>query len=199
MRSSLLSTPLATFRCRKHRQAIQQLWQISAGDDDTLAGRPLEGNFREAGLAPGGWIREARSLAPGLYCQMCLAEGDVEPLPDYDLDDLNDAGLTDVPHIGMTADDFDLDATWRQIEANFGGMIVATRERPSASAKFDGRLRTDPRLQDSLRNALFDRRSPAQTSGRINQLQSTPPLMGAMWSSKPPPPVARASPTGFRF
>jgi hypothetical protein len=110
---------MAAFRCRKHRQAIQKPWQVSKDTDGGRAARPLEGSFRDDGLAPGGWVRETRRLADGLYCQACLAEGDAKSLPDYDAEDLRDAGLLDVPHVGMTADDFDLVDVWRHIKKSY--------------------------------------------------------------------------------
>ena len=148
---------MISFRCRKHRQPVQLLWQITSDDAGRLAARSVEGNYKDGTLVPGGWHLEPRPLSPGLYCQTCLAEGDASPLPDYDEGDLADAGLLDVPHIGTSADEFDLDSAWLGVESEFGEMIVAKRERTATPAEFDGRLRSDRRLHEALRDALFNR------------------------------------------
>lgn len=146
---------MISFRCRKHRQPAQQLWQV-AKDGKGRAGRPLTGNFKD-GLATGGWIKEKRALEPGLYCQHCLSDGDDSPLPDYDEQDLVDAGLNDTPHVGQGADDFQLDTAWKKLSGTLSDLVVATRDREPSPAKFDTRLRTDSRLHPDLQSALYDR------------------------------------------
>lgn len=143
---------MISFRCRKHRQPVQRLWQVSKNGHDGLAGRPLEGVQRD-GLSPGGWVEESRKLAPGLYCQHCLEAGDTAPLPDYDDQDLKDAGLLDTPHIGQSADDFDLEAAWKKLAKPLSKLVIATRDRAASPARFDTRLRTDARLHSDLRTA----------------------------------------------
>ena len=91
-----------------------------------MAGRPLEGVYRD-GLSPGGWVEECRKLASGLYCQHCLGTGDTTALPDYDDQDLKDAGLLDTPHIGQSADDFNLDTAWKKVS------VVTIEHRTSAA------------------------------------------------------------------
>ena len=83
---------MISFRCRKHRQPIQEPWQVATDGSHGHAGRPLAGNFKE-GLTPGGWTKEDRKPVPGLYCQRCLGDGDEQ--------DLADAGLLDTPHVGQ--------------------------------------------------------------------------------------------------
>lgn len=147
---------MISFRCRKHRDPVQRLWQVAKDGRTALAGRPLEGAHRE-GLTPGGWVKEGRKLAPGLYCQRCLEAGDTAPLPDYDEQDLRDAGILDTPHIGQSADDFDLEAAWKKLSKPLSKLVVATRDRPASPARCDPRLRSDPRLHADLRTALYDR------------------------------------------
>src|SRR5256885_3191449 len=100
---------MTNFRCRKHRQGHQELWQISVADG-VRAARVVAGP-KDGDQVTGGWVREDRSLAPGLYCKLCLKEGSSEAIPDYDEQDLIEAGLNDPPHIGLTAADFSLDET----------------------------------------------------------------------------------------
>ena len=123
---------------------------------DGLAGRPLEGAYK-GGLLPGGWIQEGRELAEGLYCQLCLDDGDCDPLADYDEQDLADAGLLDTPHIGQSASDFSLDAAWERLSKPLSKLVIATRDRAASPARFDTRLRTDARLHSELRTALYER------------------------------------------
>jgi DEAD/DEAH box helicase domain-containing protein len=111
----------------------------------------------EDGLTPGGWVKEERKLVPGLYCQHCLREGADAPLADYDKRDLADAGLLDTPHVGQGAEDFRLDSAWKQLSKSLSKMVVATRDRQPSPARFDARLRTDGRLHDDLRTALYER------------------------------------------
>lgn len=146
---------MISFRCRKHRQSVQRLWQIAPVGKSSRAARPLEGAHL-TGLSPGAWVKENRKLAPGLYCQHCMDSGDVSPLPDYDEQDLREVGLLDTPHIGQTASDFDLDAAWKKLSKPLSKMVVATRDRAAAPARFDTRLRSDTRLQPDLRTILYD-------------------------------------------
>ncbi len=147
---------MISFRCRKHRQPVQQLWQVAKDGSHGRAGRPLAGNLKE-GLTPGGWVKEDRKLVPGLYCQGCLADGDNAPLGDYDEQDLADAGLLDTPHVGQGADDFQLDVAWKKLSKPLSKLVVATRDRKPSPAKLDTRLRSDARLHSDLRTALYDR------------------------------------------
>jgi DEAD/DEAH box helicase domain-containing protein len=147
---------MISLRCRKHRQPMQQLWQVAKDGSYGRAGRPLGGNFNE-GLTPGGWVKEDRNLVPGLYCQLCLADGDIARLGDYDQADLADAGLLDTPHVGQGADDFELDVAWKKLSQPLAKLVVATRDRKASPAKTDTRLRTDPRLHCDLRTALYGR------------------------------------------
>jgi len=84
-----------------------------------------------------------------------MDEGTVEPLADYDDRDLNDAGLSDVPHIGLTASDFNLGGVWGGIRDHFAGCIVAEDDRAPSPAKTDGGFRTDDRLQPAIRQAIL--------------------------------------------
>ncbi len=147
---------MISFRCRKHRQPIQELWQVAKDGSHGRAGRPLAGNFKE-GLTPGGWTKEDRKLVPGLYCQRCLTDGDKSPIADYDEQDLADAGLLDTPHVGQGAGDFQLDVAWKTLSKPLSKLVVATRDRKPSPAKIDKRLRTDSRLHADLRTALYDR------------------------------------------
>lgn len=142
------------FRCRKHRDSVQRLWQVAPATEGTHAARPIEGLFK-SGLQPGGWVAEARGLCPGLYCQTCIDEGNAEPLPDYDAQDLADAGLTDVPHIGLTAADFELAKVWDGLKDHFNACIVAEEERAPSPAQMDSRFRTDARLHAAVRQAIL--------------------------------------------
>ena len=142
------------FRCRKHRESVQKLWQVATTDEGGLAGRTLEGLLK-AGLRPGGWVPELRDLTPGLYCQQCLAEGSTEPLPDYDERDLEDAGLAEKPHVGLTASDFDLDKVWHEIRDCCSGLVVAEQNREGSTAKTDGAFRTDSRLFPALTESIL--------------------------------------------
>ena len=58
------------FRCRKHRQPVQLLLQVTNDGDGHRTARPLEGNFREGALVPGGFIFlgtvEVDRVPPGL-------------------------------------------------------------------------------------------------------------------------------------
>jgi DEAD/DEAH box helicase domain-containing protein len=148
---------MIAFRCRKHRQPLQRLWQVTLDREGRPSGRTLEGVPRDGALTSGGWRREERSLTAGLYCQTCLHDGDTSPIPDYDEQDLADAGLLDTPHIGLSAADFILESTWAKIEQEFGHLVVATRDRAEGLPSFDGSMRTDPRLHASIRESLFDR------------------------------------------
>src|SRR5262249_31135276 len=125
---------MISFRCRKHREPVQRLWQVAKDGRTALAGRPLEGVDRE-GLMPGAWGKERRRGAPGLYCGHCLEAGDPAPLPDYDEQDLRDAGLLDPPHIGQSADDFDLEAAWKNLSKPLSKLLVATRDRAASPAR----------------------------------------------------------------
>ena len=148
---------MIAFRCRTHRQPIQSLWQVARNGRTGLASRPLSGVFKE-GLTPGGWVKETRKLTPGLYCQHCLEAGDTSPLPDYDEQDLADAGLADTPHVGQAAGDFQLEAAWKKLSKSLSKLVVATRDREPAPAKHDARLRTDSRIHPDLRDALYERK-----------------------------------------
>ncbi len=147
---------MISFWCRKHRQPMQQLWQVAQDGSHGRAGRPLGGNSKE-GLTPGGWLKENRKLVPGLYCQHCLADGDTAPLGEYDQEDLADAGLLDTPHVGQGAIDFQLDVAWKKLSQPLSKLVVATRDRKASPAKIDTRLRTDSRLHRDLRTALYGR------------------------------------------
>ncbi len=146
---------MISFRCRKHREPVQRLWQVAKVGKSPRAGRPLEGAHL-TGLSPGAWVKEARRLVSGLYCQHCLEGGDTSPLADYDEKDLEEVGLLDTPHIGQTASDFDLDDAWKKLSKSLTNMVVATRDRAASPARNDPRLRSDPRLQPELRTALYD-------------------------------------------
>ncbi|MDP2728961.1 MAG: DEAD/DEAH box helicase [Dehalococcoidales bacterium] len=146
-----------SFRCRKHRQPLQKLWQIAQASDGELAGRTIDGSARENKQRPGGWILDKSGLLPGLYCKMCIQEGSKIPLPDYDDRDIAEAGLNDPPHIGLKAADFSAQNTWRIIEKEFGRLVVITRDRAKTSPIFDASLRTDQRLDTSIRTTLYDR------------------------------------------
>lgn len=146
---------MISFRCRKHRQGAQQLWQV-AKDGPGRAARALTGNPRD-GLVTGGWVKETRALQSGLYCQFCLSDGSTSPIPDYDEQDLADAGLMDTPHVGQSADEFQIDNAWGKLSGILSELVVAARDREPVPAKFDKRLRTDSRLHSDLRAALYDR------------------------------------------
>jgi DEAD/DEAH box helicase domain-containing protein len=146
-------SPTSHFRCRKHRQPIQLLWQIAKTSDGDFAGRPIEGEHRK-GIRPGGWIAENRSLPPGLYCQRCLEAGALEPISDYDEIDLQEAGLDDTPHIGLSAADFDLEDVWKNIKRGLSRLIIETRDTEMRPAKTDGRLNADARIDAGLRRAV---------------------------------------------
>lgn len=142
------------FRCRTHRDSIQKLWQVSRSDDGKLAGRPVEGILK-AGLRPGGWVPELRSLEEGLYCQACLTEGSTDPLPDYDQVDLAESGLLETPHIGLTANEFDLDSVWASMREHFVNMVVAEDDRNAFPPRNDSAFRTDSRLDAALKETVL--------------------------------------------
>jgi DEAD/DEAH box helicase domain-containing protein len=146
---------MIAFRCREHRvNDIQRLWQISEAADGTLAGRPIEGSYKDGGQKTGGWVLEARKLVPGLYCQHCLDAGGGTPLADYDEHDLRDAGLLDTVHVGLTAADFQIDSLWGGLSRTFKKMVAATSDRPAKAAVTDPSLLADNRLLPALKDVL---------------------------------------------
>ena len=144
-------------RCKSHKQPVQRLWQVARAPGGIPAGRSIEGAWAENTQRPGAWIKEARALSPGIYCQLCLESGLKTPMPDYDEADIKAAGLNDPPHIGLKASEFSADRAWAIVEKEYRSLIVAKRERPAAPARYDRTLREDKRLDPRMREALYDR------------------------------------------
>ncbi|MBS0189675.1 MAG: DEAD/DEAH box helicase [Planctomycetes bacterium] len=145
---------MIAFRCRDHRaEHIQLLLQVAPTDEGSLAARPLVGSHTGE-QKPGGWLEEKRPLAPGLYCQRCLAGGGTVPLPDYDEADLRDAGLLERPHVGLKAKDFDVDIVWTGIKPRVAPAVVAESERAERDARYDARLRQKGWIEEPVASAL---------------------------------------------
>jgi DEAD/DEAH box helicase domain-containing protein len=150
-------TDFINFRCREHRQDYQDLLQVAELSAGGLAARPLGGLYRRGGLRPGGWVAEERALPIGLHCRICLEAGVLDGIPDYDQRDLEDAGLGDTPHLGLSAADFDVDAVWSRMQARYSDLVVTSVERPARPESTDSSLRNHPKLHRDVATALYER------------------------------------------
>lgn len=142
------------FRCRTHRTETQKLWQVADAAPAGLAGRAIEYSRHHNAQTASGWVPEARPLSPGLYCQHCLLGGTTSPISDYDVVDLKEAGFGDIPHIGLTAASFDVDAVLAQMRPGLAPLIVAEEERAPRPAKYAAGAKNDPRIDPALRAAV---------------------------------------------
>lgn len=155
-----MSTVIVAIRCRVHNRDQNKpfaVWHVAFDAENKRCYRELRFNGHK--LKPGAWSHTPRPLAPGLYCEHCMAEGLFTPMID-DPKDLADVGLGDPPVVFNAPAGIQAMAEAEALRERFPDRIAHVMHVPAVEAQYaeeDALAQLHPAVRKALTERILPR------------------------------------------